>query len=77
MDPGLYGIEYRLAADTPEPAHVAASVSYLKGAAYPVRAPDGRRVPVRAGHLDWLLGREPVARLGSIWVFDTRPPPRD
>lgn len=77
VDPGLYGIEYRLPSDTPERALVAASVSYLEGAAYPVHAPDGSRVPVRAGHLDWLLGREPVARLGSIWVFDTRSSPRD
>jgi hypothetical protein len=27
---------------------------------------------VPSNHLAWLRGREPTAKLGSIWVFDTR-----
>jgi hypothetical protein len=29
-------------------------------------------VPVRADHTAWLRDREPIARLGSLWLFDTR-----
>jgi hypothetical protein len=27
---------------------------------------------VKPDHLAWLASYEPVARLGSIWVYDTR-----
>ena len=74
VEPELYGLEFQL----PEPTRrgwVAASVSYLKGFAYPAPAPGRRSVPVAADALAWLRDEEPVARLGSIWLFDRREVP--
>lgn len=72
VHPHLYGISYRLAPRTPVEGVVAVSVSYLKGFAYPATTPSGALSPVRADHLLWLRDLEPVARLGSIWIYDTR-----
>lgn len=72
VDPALYGIEFRRASSKPESAVIAASVSYLEGFSYPSFGPDGRPMRVGRNHLAWLRNREPVAKLGSIWVFDTR-----
>lgn len=72
VDPALYGISYRLPGAEPERAVVAASVTYLLGFSYPALAPEGRRVRVPRDALAWLRGEEPVAKLGSIWLFDTR-----
>jgi hypothetical protein len=72
VDPALYGIRYELLPREPVEGVIAVSVSYLMGFAYPATAPDGRLVPVRADRAAWLRDREPVARLGSIWLFDTR-----
>ena len=75
VDPALYGIDFRRASREPERAVVAASVSYLKGFAYPSPAPGGLPERVMPGHLAWLADHEPVMKLGSIWVFDTRTAP--
>jgi hypothetical protein len=72
VDPALYGIEFRRASSEPEAAIIAASVTYLKGFAYPSPAPGGLLARVGADHLAWLRSHEPVAKLGSIWLFDTR-----
>jgi 4-amino-4-deoxy-L-arabinose transferase-like glycosyltransferase len=72
VDPRLYGVDYRIAPREPFEGIVAASVSYVKGFAYPVTGRDGRLVAVRGDHLAWLAGREPVRKLGSIWLYDTR-----
>jgi hypothetical protein len=72
VDPALYGIDHRVVPDEPVEGVVAVSANYWLGAEYPVTAPDGGMRRIRRGHLDWLRGREPVARAGSIWIFDTR-----
>jgi hypothetical protein len=72
VDPALYEIDFQVAPDRPVRGIVAASVTYLQGFAYPAVGPEGRPARVRPGHLDWLRGREPSAKLGSIWLFDTR-----
>jgi 4-amino-4-deoxy-L-arabinose transferase-like glycosyltransferase len=72
VDPVLYGIDYRLPTAEPERGVVAASVTYLEGFSYPALSPAGRRVRVPPDLLAWLRDEEPVAKLGSIWVFDTR-----
>ena len=52
---------------------LAVSVTYLAGFSYPVtRAPTAARPRIGADHAAWLRDHEPVARLGSIWLFDTR-----
>ena len=51
---------------------LAVSVNFLMGAEYETVAPDGAGVWIEGDHLAWLRGRRPVARCGSIWIFDTR-----
>lgn len=70
--PSLYGIEHVLPPSGPFEGIVAASVTYVKGFAYPAPGPDGRPTRVGRDSLAWLEGREPVRRLGSIWIYDTR-----
>ena len=72
VDPALYGIEFRRASSEPEAAVFAVSVTYLKGFAYPSPAPGGLPTRVGPNHLAWLRDLEPVAKRGSIWLFDTR-----
>ena len=75
VDPSLYGLDFRIPPREQTPGVIAASVTYLKGFAYP--APGLHRNPavrVKRDHLDWLAKRQPIARLGSIWIFDTRDP---
>jgi hypothetical protein len=52
---------------------LAVSVNFVMGMGYRAPAPDGRVAWVKPGHLDWLRSHEPVERLGSIWIYDTRP----
>jgi hypothetical protein len=70
--PALYGIDYELVPPQPAPGIMAVSVNYLLGYRYPATAPDGRLVPIGRDHLEWLRDQEPVARAGTIWIFDTR-----
>jgi hypothetical protein len=75
--PRLYGIDSQLAPPWPVNGWVIVSVNYLRGAAYRASAPDGRLVTIKRGHVDWLRGREPVAKVGGLWVFSVRDaPPR-
>jgi 4-amino-4-deoxy-L-arabinose transferase-like glycosyltransferase len=71
VEPELYGLEFTLPEEG-APGWVAASVSYLEGFAYPAPAPGRRSTRVPRDALAWLEGQEPVARLGSIWLFDRR-----
>jgi hypothetical protein len=73
-DPSLYGIEYRLPPATPVAGVIAVSVNFLKGYPYVTVAPGtgGRMVGVKADAVAWLADHEPVRKLGSIWVYDTR-----
>jgi hypothetical protein len=72
VDPKLYGLEYQLLPDHPVKGLVAVSVSFLHQQSYPVTAPTGERVARGWARLGWLHDRTPVARLGSIWLYDTR-----
>lgn len=72
VDPVLYGIRYALVPSWEIRNVVAVSVNYLMGHTYPATSADGRAVPIGRDHLAWLRGREPVARAGTIWIFDTR-----
>ncbi len=72
VDPGLYGIRYQLLPREPVEGVIAVSVTYLAGFSYPASAADGRTLRVRSDHAAWLRDQVPVARLGSIWLFDTR-----
>ena len=71
VEPELYGLDFRLPLEH-APGWVAASVSYVKGFSYPAPAPNGRSVPVAPHALAWLAAEEPVAKLGSIWLYDRR-----
>jgi len=72
VDPALYGIEYHLVPPRPVEGVIAVSVNYLMGYPYPATRPDGSRVSIRPDHLAWLTDIEPIERLGSIWIYDTR-----
>lgn len=73
VDPRLYGLRTVPLARGPVDGVVAVSVSYIAGFSYPVTAADGALVPVAPDHVRWLRDRAPVARLGSIWLYDLRP----
>jgi len=72
VPPELYGIQYTLVPHRPVEGVLAVSVQYLMGGSYAATDPAGRLVPVRRDHLAWLRGHTPVARAGSMWIFDTR-----
>jgi hypothetical protein len=72
VDPRLYGIRSQLLPREPVEGVIAVSVSYLAGFSYPVTAPDGTLIAIGAEHAQWLRHLKPVARLGSIWLYDTR-----
>lgn len=71
-DPALYGIHYRLIPPWPVRGVLAVSVNFLNGMRYVVGTSDGGAIEVEPEHVAWLRRFTPVAKLGSIWVFDTR-----
>jgi hypothetical protein len=73
VDPALYDIRHFPVPDHPVQGLLAVSVNFLEGQPYVITDASGRMLPVRPDHLAWLRAREPVRRLGSILVFDTRP----
>ena len=73
VDPALYGIDFVPAPPGPVENVIAVSVNFLAGMRYLAPAPGGKIAWVDRGHLAWLEAHEPVERLGSIWVYDTRP----
>jgi 4-amino-4-deoxy-L-arabinose transferase-like glycosyltransferase len=74
VDPGLYGIRYTPVPSQPTRGLLAVSVNFLFGYPYLAPLPGGEMTMVAPDHLAWLRSRTPVAKLGSIWVFDTRGP---
>jgi len=42
------------------------------GGSYVATAADHQMVQINKGHLQWLQDHEPILKLDSIWVFDTR-----
>jgi 4-amino-4-deoxy-L-arabinose transferase-like glycosyltransferase len=75
VDPALYGIGYELPPPTPVEGIVAVSENFLGGAAYLTVAPNGEMTGIDGARAAWLRSYEPVRRLGSIVVYDTRRPP--
>jgi hypothetical protein len=75
VDPALYGLDYYPVPPQPVADVLAVSVNFVKGMRYLAPAPGGRIAWVKPDHLDWLKAYEPVARLGSIWIYDTRKRP--
>lgn len=72
VHPMAYGIDFRLVPREPVSGLLFVSVNFIQGAEYMATAPNGDLMPVHRGDLDWLKSYEPVARLGTIWVYDTR-----
>ena len=72
VHPRLYGIAYDIAPSGPTEGVFAVSVQYLMGGSYVATTPDWAFTSVEPGHAAWLRDYEPVARAGSIWLFDTR-----
>jgi len=75
VHPARYGIEYTLLPGQPVDGVVVASVNYLKGWPYLATAPDGSLVPTERDRLAWLAEHEPVARIGTLWIYDLRQGP--
>jgi len=74
VDPRLYGLATMPLPPGPVDGVVAVSVSYLAGFSYPATTADGSLAVVAPDHVRWLRDRAPVARLGSIWLYDLRAP---
>jgi len=72
VDPALYGLHYRLLPSTPVEGIIAVSENFLGGYDYVTVAPDGSLTGVPGNTAAWLRSRQPVARLGSILLYDTR-----
>jgi hypothetical protein len=72
VDPSLYGLTYYPVPPQPVAGVLAVSVNFAMGMRYLAPAPGGKVAWVKPDHLAWLRSREPVARLGSIWIYDTR-----
>ena len=72
VDPKLYGIEYELISDKPQPGIMAISIHYLVGGSYLATDLNGDVVNIDRNRADWLRREIPVKRIGSIWIFDTR-----
>lgn len=72
VDPGIYGLDFLVVPPMLVRNLVAVSVNYLKGYPYSIRTPGGSYFLAEPDSLEWLREREPVERLGSILLFDTR-----
>jgi 4-amino-4-deoxy-L-arabinose transferase-like glycosyltransferase len=72
VHPRLYGIDYQLAPSSPAEGVFAISLQYLMGGSYVATTPDWAFSVVEPSHAAWLRDYEPVAKAGSIWIFDTR-----
>lgn len=77
VDPARLGLRFRLPTGPAEHGVVVVSHQFRVGLPYVAPAPGGRMLPVRPGFVGWLDEHEPVARVGSLWVYDLgQPPPR-
>ena len=75
VEPELYGLKFYPVPPKPVEDVIAVSVNFLVGMRYLAPAPGGKFVKVFPDHLKWLRSYQPVARLGSIWIYDTRRQP--
>lgn len=75
VDPGIYGIRYRLVGERPESGEIAVSASYLYGLPYVITYGD-RPVSIKPGAFEWLHTHRPKAHIGhSIFVYSIMPEP--
>ena len=72
VDPQLYGIRHRPLLSHATQDVIAISMHYLVGNPYVVIGPDGEVLHVPRDYAKWLRPREPVRRVGSMLIFDTR-----
>ena len=72
VDPKFYGIDYHLMQNKPEFGYVAVSIHFLIGGSYLATDENGNIVNVGREHTAWLRPEVPIARIGSIWLYDTR-----
>ncbi|MCP4590062.1 MAG: glycosyltransferase family 39 protein [bacterium] len=72
VSPGLYGIRARPLGPGPVEDVIAVSVNYVVGQSYVVIAREGKILHVPRDYARWLGEYEPVERLGSILIYDTR-----
>lgn len=72
VPPHLYGLRYTLPPATPGQGIYAVSLQFLFGGSYLALGPDFQMTPIDGQHAAWLRSHPPAAKLGSIWVFDTR-----
>jgi hypothetical protein len=72
VHPNLYGFDYEIVPATPIKTVFAVSINYVMGYPYPATDSNGRLVPIASNHLRWLKDYEPIKKLGSIWLYDTR-----
>lgn len=72
VDPALYGLRYELLPRTPVEGIIAVSENFLGGYAYLTVAPNGGMTGVAGDTAAWLRPLQPVARVGSIRIYDTR-----
>ena len=72
VDPALYGLRYRLLPAAPVEGIAAVSENFLRGYSYLTIAPGGAMQGVAGDTAAWLRSRQPVARIGSILLYDTR-----
>lgn len=72
VDPALYGLHYQLLPATPVEGIIAVSENFLWGYPYLTVAPNGGMIGVAGDTAAWLRTLQPVRRLGSIRIYDTR-----
>jgi hypothetical protein len=72
VDPALYGLRYQMVPATPVEGIVAVSENFLGGYSYLSVAPGGAMTGVAGDTAAWLRSHEPVRRLGSMLIYDTR-----
>ncbi len=75
VDPARYGLRFRLPRGPEERGVVVVSHQFRVGLPYLAPAPGGGMAPVPAGYMGWLEAYGPVARAGSLWVYDLKAAP--
>jgi hypothetical protein len=72
--PELYGLKFHLMPEESSSGLIAVSVNFLKGYSYLAPGEDGNWHSIGPEHTAWLSAYQPIAKLGSIWVFNIEKP---
>lgn len=72
VHPHLYGIDFYTPDKHPRQGVFAVSAHLFHGGSYLTPTADWKLAPVESNQAAWLRKFQPVAKAGSIWVFDTR-----